>query len=203
MIRENSPQVPFVDTQEELLEIGTIVAPQGLKGQLRVKTSSDFPERFEKPGKRWLKCQTSLTPEEVELLSGYQVPGKDIYIVQLAEITDREKAEKLRGCKLLVSSSDRPSLEVDEYHVADLINLEVYHQLTGEKIGIVTNVLMAGNDLLEVKLVEDFLKNAQIKRSDSSKPIKVLIPFVKEIVPIVNLSGGRLEINPPAGLLEV
>ena len=42
-------------TDEEWIEIGTIVAPQGLHGELRVYPDSDFPERFLVPGTRWLK----------------------------------------------------------------------------------------------------------------------------------------------------
>jgi 16S rRNA processing protein RimM len=42
--------------QEEWIEIGTIVSPQGLNGELRVYSNSDFPERFLVPGKRWLQA---------------------------------------------------------------------------------------------------------------------------------------------------
>jgi ribosomal 30S subunit maturation factor RimM len=48
--------------------------------------------------------------------------------------------------------SDRPVLGEDEYHVLDLIGLEVFNQLTGENIGTVVDIIPAGNDLLEVQL---------------------------------------------------
>lgn len=172
----------------EWVEIGTIIAPQGLKGALRVQSDSDFPERFEEPGQRWLRSAEQKEPQAVELLKGYQVPGKSIYVIELAGIEDRNQAESLRGYKLLVPQSDRPPLDVDEYHVADLMNLEVYHHLSGEKLGTVTDFFLAGNDLLEVTLL---------------RGKKSLIPFVKAIVPVVDLKARRLEINPPAGLLEL
>jgi len=125
----------------------------------------------------------------VKLLSSYLIPGKNIYVVKLAEISDRLEAENLRGAKLLVSKSDRLELAPDEYHVSDLIDLPVYHQINGTKIGIVTAVLSVGNDILEVTL-------------DSQKTT-VLIPFVQEIVPVVDLETKRLEINPPEGLLDL
>ncbi len=165
------------------------MAPQGLKGELRVNPSSDFPERFLEPGTRWLQRKGSLAPVPVELQGGYQIPGKNLYVVQLEGIETREEADNLRGCKLLVPAKDRPQLEEGEYHVGDLINLEVYHQLTGDKIGVVIDVYFAGNDLLKVQLHQ--------------KPAPILIPFVTEIVPVVDLEKGRLEINPPAGLLEL
>ncbi|MBC6419578.1 MAG: 16S rRNA processing protein RimM, partial [Prochloron sp. SP5CPC1] len=73
-------------------------------------------------------------------------------VVQLEGIETREEADNLRGSKLLVPAKDRPQLEEGEYHVGDLINLEVYHQLTGDKIGVVIDVYFAGNDLLAVQL---------------------------------------------------
>jgi len=181
---------------EEWLEIGTIVAPQGLKGQVRVKGSTDFPERFEIPGQRWLKSQGKTPPQPIQLKQGYPVPGKNLYIVTLEGIENCDQAEALRGFTLLVSKSDRFPLEEDEYHVSDLMNLEVYNQQTGETIGVVTDLFVAGNDLLKVKLF-------QPPAEASQKSAIVLIPFVKAIVPIVDLQKGRLEINPPAGLLDI
>lgn len=205
-------------THLQWLEIGTIVAPQGLRGQLRVNPSSDFPERFLEPGTRWLQRKGSLAPEPVELQGGYQIPGKNLYVVQLEGIEDREGADNLRGCKLLVPAKDLPQLEEGEYHVGDLINLEVYHQLTQEKVGIVIDVYFAGNDLLEVKLHQQPVEEpapppdlAKISRKSklgkhkqqNTKLATILIPFVTEIVPVVDLEKGRLEINPPAGLWEL
>ena len=200
------------------LEIGTIVAPQGLKGELRVYPNSDFPERFEKRGQRWLQQPSESEPQPVELLAGRFVPGKGIYVVKLAGIETREQAEALRDCRLLVPESDRPKLGKDEYHVRDLIDLEVFNQLTGEAIGVVVDVIPAGNDLLEVQLHKQpepapakpeaspptrITKQRKPKRQVTPKPATVLIPFVKAIAPVVDIQSGRIEITPPTGLLEV
>jgi 16S rRNA processing protein RimM len=200
------------------LEVGTIVAPQGLKGELRVHPNSDFPERFEEPGRRWLRSPDGIGVKEVELLGGSYIPGKNLYVVQLMGVEDRNSAEELRGYKLLVPKSDRPQLTEDEYHVSDLLDLEVYNQLTGEKIGIISDIFWAGNDLLEVKLERQTFKEnieetalselSQDEKKRKNKPKQarattVLIPFVKEIVPVVDIEGGRMEITPPPGLLEV
>lgn len=202
---------------DDWLEIGTIVSPQGLKGELRVYPNSDFPERFEEPGKRWLQRPTETQPQPVELLGGRYIPGKALYIVKLAGVENRDQAEALRDSKLLVPASDRPELGEDEYHVMDLIDMEVFNQLTGEAIGVVVDVIPAGNDLLEVKLHEQpepepakpeapipnrKSKIRKAKRQTAPKPVTVLIPFVKAIAPIVDLQNGRIEITPPAGLLE-
>ena len=209
---------------EDLIEIGTIVAPQGLKGEVRVKTNSDFPERFEQPGIRWLQVQSHQSPIEIELVRGKQLPGKNIFVIKLSGIDDRTQAESLRAAKLFVPKSDRPHLEEEEYHVTDLIGLEVYDQNTGENIGIICNIFTAGNDILEVKLhqqpetqeeqefkpidikaVSRISKKRKINRKNNKKKKAptVLIPFVTEIVPIIDLKQKLIKIDPPRGLLNL
>ncbi|MBU6229689.1 MAG: ribosome maturation factor RimM [Cyanobacteria bacterium REEB459] len=173
------------------LEIGRIVAPQGLQGEVRVAPSSDFPERFLEPGQRWLRRPHCSTPEPIQLLQGRLLEGRQIYILRLQGIGDRDQAEALRGCTLLVSDQDRPTLAADEFYVADLIGLRVLLQSSGAEIGAVTDLYTAGNDLLEVRLHGFPGQTAR----------QVLIPFVPAIVPQVNLQQGYLTIDPPMGLL--
>ncbi len=203
---------------DDWLEIGKIVAPQGLKGELRVYPNSDFPERFEEPGQRFLKRPGEAEPQPIELLGGRYVPGKGLYVVRLAGVENCDQAEALRDSVLMVPASDRPELGEDEYHVIDLIDLEVFNQLTGELLGVVIDVIPAGNSLLEVKLHKQpepvaakpeaalptrTSKIRKAKRAKEKKPATVLIPFVKAIAPVVDLQRGRIEITPPPGLLEI
>ncbi len=183
-----------LEQESEWLEIGKIVGPQGLNGEVRVYPNSDFPERFEQPGTRWLLCSQDEEPRPIELLSGRYLAGKNLYVVEFLGVEDRNQAEALRGCKLLVPQSDRPALGEDEYHVLDLVGLAVIMQESGEKIGTVVDVIAAGNDLLQVRLHQE--QNVEKTRT-------VLVPFVKEIVPIVDLQARRVEITPPPGLMEI
>jgi 16S rRNA processing protein RimM len=184
------------------LEIGKIVAPQGLSGELRVYPVSDFSERFEVPGKRWLLRPGETEPQPMELLTGRYVSNKNLYVLKLAGVENCDQAEALRGCTLMVPASDRPQLGEDEYHVLDLIGLEVFMQASGELVGTVVDIIPAGNDLLEVKLHPSFTPDkGQITNDKKQKT--VLIPFVQAIAPVVDLTSGRIEITPPPGLLEV
>ncbi|MEM9273056.1 MAG: ribosome maturation factor RimM [Cyanobacteria bacterium P01_F01_bin.143] len=205
---------------KEWLEIGTIVAAQGLRGEVRVYPSSDFPERFLEAGTRWLQNPQTEDIQEIELLGGRYLPGKNLYVVVLESIKYRDQAESLKGYKLLVPSDDRLDLLEDEYHVADLMDLEVFNQKTGANIGIVVDIFYAGNDLLKVQLykqnttqevdLKQEKKSSEISRKSKRKKFKekkqqpptILIPFVKEIVPIVDLDNNRLEIIPLDGLLN-
>ena len=175
------------------IEIGKIVAAQGLKGELRVYPTTDFPERFEEPGQRWLLRPSQTEPEAIELLRGRYLDGKGLYIIQLEGIADRNAAESLRDCKLLVPESDRLELEEGEFHVSDLIGLAVYEQATQELIGTVTDVIPAGHDLLQVTKITP----------EGEKSKTILIPFVEAIVPVVDLDRQRIEITPPPGLLNL
>ena len=172
---------------DDWLPVGKVVGVQGLKGELRINPASEFPERFTEPGTRWLKARGKL-PKQIELKSGRQLPGKTVFVVRFAGVDSREAAEELVGQTLMVPADNRPELEDGEFHFLDLLGLEARHSSDGAVIGTVSNLISGGNELLEIKNNEGAL---------------YLIPFVKEIVPEINLDGGWLTINPPPGLLEL
>ena len=174
---------------EDWLIIGKIVSPQGLKGELRVLSYSDFPERFENAGKRWIAASEKAEPQEVKMLSGREVAGKrNLFIVRLDGINDCDQAEALRNYVMMIPASDRPYLEPNEYMIADLVGCNVYHQPTGKLLGEVISIIAAGNDLLEVRHPE----SAEVE----------LIPFVEAIAPFVDIHQKRIEVTPPKGLID-
>lgn len=182
---------------DDWLTIGRIVGPHGLNGEVRVYPDSDFPERFEQPGERWLLKAGGSEPEPIKLIKGRFQDGKGLYILKLAGVNHREQAEALRNAQLLVAANDRLPLDPGEFHVGDLLGLTVILQATGEPIGTVKDIYRAGNDLLEVTLT------AQTADGLSPQaPRTVLIPFVEAIVPIVDLTQGQIQITPPAGLID-
>ena len=173
--------------KDEWMLIGEIVAPQGLKGDIRIKPNSDFPERFTQPGKRWIQKANEL-PKEIQLKKGTLIPGKSIYVLSIEGISNRSSAEEIVGWNLVIPTDNRPNLSKDEYHYYDLIGLEVRRGSKKTLIGYVTDLIKGGNDLLEIELVEGK---------------KVLVPFVKEIVPAIEIKEKWLLIDPPPGLLEL
>ena len=161
---------------------------QGLKGELKINPSTDFPERFTQPGPRWLQPSRGASPREVELIRGRQLPGRSLFVVRLEGINDRASAETLIGNDVLVRSDDRPALAEGEFHLLDLVGLEVRLQADGTSLGTVRDLISAGNDLLD------------IQRPDGRT---LLVPFVEAIVPEVHLKEGWLLLTPPPGLLEL
>jgi 16S rRNA processing protein RimM len=96
------------------------------------------------------------------------------------------------GQELLVRADDRPTLEEGEFHLMDLVGLQVRLLAESRTIGTVADLLSAGNDLLEVELTA----------AGEAPGRRVLVPFVEAIVPTVNLAEGWLGLTPPPGLLD-
>ena len=176
--------------KNEWLTVGLITSCHGINGQVKVKSLSDFEERFLKPGMRWLQKENE-PPSKIELTSGQKQPGKEIFIIKLEGIKTRNNAEKLKNHKILVKTNQLPKLKKEEFHLLELVNLQVKTLENNEfkLIGKVINLENEKNNLLVVELLEN--------------QKKVLIPFVKEIVPILDIKNNFLIINPPNGLLEL
>ncbi len=190
-----------------LLVVGTLVAAQGLAGELRILPRSDFPERFTQPGPRWLLARQGM-PRAVELLGGRQLPGKSLFAVRLAGVSSRDAAEALVHQEFLVDASQRPKLAPGEFHLLDLVGLQVRlldaaepGSSPGAPIGRVVDLIHGGNDLLAVELAP-----AESPPATGGQPAtgrRVLVPFVEAIVPIVKLQEGWIGLTPPPGLLEL
>ena len=203
-----SPEADHLSPEgKPLLVVGTLVAAQGLAGELRILPRSDFPERFTQPGPRWLLARQGM-PRAVELLGGRQLPGKSLFAVRLAGVSSREAAEALVHQEFLVDASQRPKLAPGEFHLLDLVGLQVRlldaaappPSSPGEPIGRVVDLIHGGNDLLAVELAPAASPPAG---SQPAPGRRVLIPFVEAIVPQVNLQEGWIGITPPPGLLDL
>ena len=176
--------------KNEWLIVGLITSCHGINGQLKVKSLSDFDERFLKPGIRWLQKENE-PPSKIKLTSGYKQPGKETFIIKFEGITTRNNAEQLKNYKILVETNKLPKLKKEEFHLLELINLQV-KILENDELKIIGKVLDLDNEKNNLLIIELF-KNQK----------KVLIPFVKEIVPVVDIKNNFLIIDPPKGLLEL
>ena len=176
--------------KNEWLVVGLITSCHGINGQLKVKSLSDFEERFLKPGIRWLQKENE-NPTKVELTSGFKQPGKENFIIKFQGINDRNHADQFRKYKVLVKANKLPSLKKEEFHLLELINLKV-KILDNHEYKIIGKVINLENEKNNLLVIELFKNQKQ-----------VLIPFVKEIVPLVDIKNNFLVIDPPNGLLEL
>ena len=176
--------------KNEWLVVGLITSCHGIYGQVKVKSLSDFEERFLKPGTRWLQKENE-PPSKIELLSGFKQPGKETFIVKFQGINTRNNAEQLKKFKILVKTDKLPKLKKEEFHLLELINLEV-KTLENNELKIIGRVINLENEKNNLLVIELF-KNQK----------RVFIPFVEEIVPLIDIKNNFLIINPPKGLLEL
>tara|TARA_B100000941_G_scaffold52226_1_gene33522 strand:- start:93 stop:632 length:540 start_codon:yes stop_codon:yes gene_type:complete len=172
------------------LIVGLITSCHGINGQLKVKSLSDFEERFLKPGMRWLQKENE-PPSQIKLISGFKQPGKESFIIKLKGINNRNLAEQLKEFKILVKANNLPNLKKEEFHLLELINLQV-KTFEKDKLKIIGKVINLENEKNCLLVIELFTNQK-----------KVLIPFVQEIVPLVDIKNNFLIINPPKGLLEL
>ncbi|PKU73429.1 uncharacterized protein LOC110093368 isoform X1 [Dendrobium catenatum] len=195
------------------IEVGYITGVHGLKGELRVKPNTGFPElRFCKPGRRWLKARIlgKETISEMELTRGRSHPGQKCWIISFEAIDTVDKAKQVVGSTILVREEDKPELEEDEFYSHDLVGMRVLHKDTGILVGKVANVLNTGaNDLLHVKRYSCEPSKGKVNLSDSHLSETdvsgqfLWIPFVKAIVPDIDMERREMIITPPKGLLEL
>ena len=164
--------------------VGRIGRPHGIRGDVVVGVRTDEPElRFAK-GSRLDTDPADLGPLNV---AGSKWHSGEL-LVRFEGVSDRDAAAELRGTWLTVDSATiPPSDDPDEFHDTDLVGLSV-RTVDGTPVGIVDDVLHSGQDVLLVK---------------SADGREIMVPFVKALVPDVDLSGGTLTIAPPAGLLNL
>ena len=172
------------------LVIGLITSSHGVEGKLNIKSLSDFKERFTQPGKRWIQKDNE-EPIPYNLTSGSQKPGKESFIISLEGIRNRNEADNLKQHKLLVKSNDIPKLKDNEFHLNQLLDLDVKLNIDNkiQVIGKVVDLITEKNNLIVIRL------------NKNNKD--VLIPFVKEIVTTINKTNKYLIIDPPKGLLDL
>ncbi|WP_042384875.1 ribosome maturation factor RimM [Streptacidiphilus melanogenes] len=166
------------------LIVGRIGRAHGIKGDVTVEVRTDEPELRLGPGAVLMTDPGSAGP--LTVASGKVHSGR--LLLRFEGVTDRNGAEALRGTLLIaeIDPEDSPE-DPDEYYDHQLVGLDVV--LTdGTVVGQLTEVLhLPYQDLLTVV------------RPDGTE---VLVPFVSEIVPEIDLEAQRAVITPPPGLID-
>jgi 16S rRNA processing protein RimM len=176
---------PREDSQEALIIVARAVRTRGLKGELLADLLTDFPERFEQVSEL-----SAVGPggERRQLKLENHWLQNDRIVLKFAGYDDIETAKSLVGYEFGLPEAERVQLSKDEFYDWELegCSVEVRH---GSSLGIVSEVMRTGG--VELLVVKDGARREH------------LIPMVQSIVVKIDISGKKILIDPPEGLLDL
>ena len=169
---------------EDLLLVGSVLRPHGLKGLLRIRSYAQSEKSFLNAGTVFLKTASGETHKHaVSSIS----PHQGIFLITLKGLDSLEDAEKYRGADIFITK-DSLSREFDEeYFWHEIIDMQVFLE-SGEYLGTVKQIIPTGsNDIFVV-------------RKENSE---ILIPAIQEVVKVIDPEGNKMFIDPMEGMLDL
>lgn len=161
--------------------VGRVGKAHGLRGEVTVQTTTDSPEQRFAPGSQlYSQSGRRLT------VSGRRLQGGN-WVLAFAQVSDRSAAEALRGTELWAElPADQVQDDPDEFQDLVLVGLAVVGT-DGTPLGTVDRILhLPAQDVLAV----------------TTPGGERLVPFVEELVPEVDLTAGRIVVDPIPGLFD-
>ena len=167
----------------EYLNVGKIVNTQGIKGEVRVISKTDFSNERYKKGNELFLFQENKKP--ISLIIKSHRKHKNFDIVSFEGHPNINDVEKYRAYSLKIAAEDRAELESDdEFYYDDIIGLTVIED--GVEIGKVKEILQPGANDVWV-----------IKRKGKKD---LLLPFIESVVLSVDIAGNCVTVEVPQGL---
>jgi 16S rRNA processing protein RimM len=171
----------FVGASGKRVCVGIVAGAHGVRGAVRIKSFTAEPKDVGRYG----PVEDESGRHKFKL--SFVGVAKGVVLAKLTGIADRDEAEALRGMRLYLPRDALPPPDEEEYYHADLIGLAA--------------VLEDGTGIGTVQAVHDFGAGdcLEIARPERQP---VMVPFTRAAVPVVDIAGGRVVLDPPAGLLD-
>ena len=154
----------------ELITVGKIVAPHGVRGDVRIMPLTDFPDRFYDLKAVFVEDGAQLKIEAVR-------QHKKFVLLKFSGYDSMDAAQTLRGKTLKIKREDVVKLPEGQYYIFDIVGLNVFTE-EGVSLGSITDVLQPGSN--DVYVVEQHDKK------------ELLIPAIKEVVKKIDIEGKRM-----------
>lgn len=168
---------------DNYLEIGIITRFQGNKGEVRVKATTDIPERFFDLDTVYLKRGDELKELEIEYIRFH----KQFVVIKFFDINSINEAEKLKNYQVLIDESEKYLLPEDNFYVDDLIDCDVYLE-SDKYLGKLIDVIdTSGTDI--------FLVKGQDK--------EYMLPASREMILEIDLENKKIIVDPIPGILDL
>jgi 16S rRNA processing protein RimM len=164
---------------DRLILMGVFGAPQGVRGEIRVKSLTGDPRAIGAYGPLTNKGRTrSFAFESLRPLKD------DMLAARIAGVSTREAAEALKNVEIFARRDQLPPPDEDEFYYDDLVGLEAV-DVEGARFGRVISLMNHGaGDVLE------------IAPADGGETL--LLPFTKSVAPRIDFAAGRVVIEPPS-----
>ncbi|MBQ2645520.1 16S rRNA processing protein RimM [bacterium] len=168
----------------EFISIGKILNFHGIKGEVKIGFSKGKEALFQN-----LK-QVIVFKNNINVILNIESVRfhKQFALIKFKEINSINEVEEIKGLDIKISKNEvEKNLSEDEFLVSDLINLNVLNK-DGEKIGLIKNIGTNGaSEILEIQ--------------DANQKMH-LVPFVKDLVPVIDIKKQYIVINDIEGLIE-
>jgi len=182
---ESDPQA--LPDSADRLRVARIGKPHGIRGEVTVQLYTDEPEQRLASGEVLMRIAGTDTPDRITTLLTVtrQRWNKSTCLLSFREVTDRNGAEALRGSTLFVEVPTEDDSDEEGWYSHELVGFRCV-DLQGQKLGTLKELLTgSAQHLLVVTAVSGE---------------EVMVPFVEEIVPEVDVKNQRILLDPPAGL---
>lgn len=155
--------------------IGTIVAPHGVRGDIRILPQTEHPEQFLDLDYLLLENGRTLHLTNARF-------HKRMVLIKCREVNNMNEAEVLRGQKVFIYTEDLPELEEGEFYVADLVGCDVMDE-AGSAVGVLKDVISTGSNDVYV-----------VTGTDGKE---ILVPALKKHVKEIDLDARRIVVELP------
>jgi len=182
---ESDPQA--LPDSADRLRVARIGKPHGIRGEVTVQLYTDEPEQRLASGEVLMRIAGTDTPDRITTLLTVtrQRWNKSTCLLSFREVTDRNGAEALRGSTLFVEVPTEDDSDEEGWYSHELVGFRCV-DLQGQNLGTLKELLTgSAQDLLVVTALSGE---------------EVMVPFVEEIVPEVDVKNQRILLDPPAGL---
>ena len=169
---------------DNLISVAKILNFHGIKGEAKLGYSKNREKQIEALERVYVKKDNKYTEFHVTAVRFH----KHFAIVKFKEFSTVNDVEEYKGCDIFLPKVEvEENLDDDEYLISDLIDMEVYD----EDDGCLGKIIAVGENLANNIL--------SIKDNNGKEH---LVPFVKELVPVVDLKGRKVVINNIEGLIS-
>jgi 16S rRNA processing protein RimM len=166
-----------------VLFFGKVLRPHGLEGLLRVQSFSQSAASLLNAESVLFKLKTGEN-HHLSVISAR--PHKNVFLVELAGLTDINQAESFRGAEIYISK-DALAREEGEYFWFELLGLDVFSN-DGVFLGVVSQIIPAGNNEIYV-----------VKNGDR----EIFLPAARDVVKHIDLENGKMIVSALEGLLDL